>query len=169
MTSGLDLNRYAPYLEALKHLCLTKSITIATAESCTGGLLATIFTESPGSSAFYVGGVCAYSNWVKTELLGVEAATIERHGAVSKETALAMATRVQSITGAKIGVAVTGIAGPDGGTADKPVGTVWWSLKGCHEARAKTVKLSGNRSQVRAQTAERILKDLVQELEKGFL
>ncbi len=104
--------------------------TIGTAESCTGGLVAGRLTDVPGSSAYVRGGVVAYSNDVKTSALGVAADQIAAHGAVSEAVAEAMAEGVRRAVGADIGVAVTGIAGPDGGTADKPVGTVWFAVAG---------------------------------------
>ena len=102
---------------------------IATAESCTAGLLAARLTERPGSSAYVMGGVVAYSNEAKVELLGVDSALIERHGAVSEPVAEAMAEGALSRFDADTAISITGIAGPDGGTEEKPVGTVCWSVK----------------------------------------
>ena len=101
-----------------------RDLTIAAAESCTGGLLLQRLTEVPGSSAYVKGGVIAYSNELKIQLLGVDAALLDAHGAVSEPVAAAMADGMRARTGADISVAITGIAGPDGGTAAKPVGTV---------------------------------------------
>ncbi len=103
--------------------------TLACAESCTGGAIARRLTSVPGSSSYFLGSVVAYANRLKVKLLNVDAALIESHGAVSRETALAMALGVRQATGSDIGVAVTGIAGPSGGNPEKPVGTVWiaWS------------------------------------------
>ncbi len=102
-----------------------RGATVATAESCTGGRVAAAFTASAGASDYFVGGVVAYSNEVKIGVLGVERETIERHGAVSREVAEQMATGVRRLTGADYAIATTGIAGPGGGTSEKPVGTVW--------------------------------------------
>lgn len=102
-----------------------KRLTLACAESCTGGSIARKITSVPGSSAYFLGGVVAYSDALKESLLGVPSGTIGAHGAVSKETALAMASGVRNVTGADIGVATTGIAGPAGGSPEKPVGLVW--------------------------------------------
>jgi len=102
--------------------------TIATAESCTGGLLAARLTERPGSSAYVLGGLVVYSNEAKARLAGVDPALIERHGAVSTEVAEALADGAMTALGADVGVGITGIAGPDGGTPDKPVGTVCFSV-----------------------------------------
>ena len=103
-------------------------LTIATAESCTGGLLAARLTERAGSSEYVKGGVVAYSNDVKVSQAGVPAELIERHGAVSQEVAEALADGARERLGADVGVGITGIAGPGGGTAEKPVGLVWLSV-----------------------------------------
>ncbi len=100
-------------------------LTLACAESCTGGAIARKLTSVPGSSAYFLGSVVAYADRLKTDLLGVDPALIAALGAVSRETALAMAAGVRLAAGSDIGVAVTGIAGPSGGTPEKPVGTVW--------------------------------------------
>ena len=109
---------------ALLDLCRKKRLTIATAESCTGGLVAATLTEIPGSSDVLERGFVTYSNAAKTEMLGVPAAVIARFGAVSRETAEAMATGALAHSPAYLAVAITGIAGPGGGTPDKPVGLV---------------------------------------------
>lgn len=100
-------------------------MTLATAESCTGGLLAHVLTEVPGASNAYVGGAVSYSNQVKEAHLGVPRATLEQHGAVSAQTAVAMAEGARRQFGSAVGVAITGIAGPDGGTPGKPVGLTY--------------------------------------------
>src|SRR5690606_25849076 len=114
-----------PPEEQLARLASAKGVTIATAESCTGGLVAHRITTVAGSSAYFIGGVVAYSNELKQSLLGVPAAILERHGAVSRQCALAMAQGVRLRTGADIGVSTTGIAGPGGATPTKPVGLVY--------------------------------------------
>jgi nicotinamide-nucleotide amidase len=123
---------------------------IATAESCTAGLIAARLTERAGSSAYVAGGVVAYANEAKTELLGVDPGLIERHGAVSEEVAEAMAGGALARFGADTAVSVTGIAGPDGGTAEKPVGTVCWSVR-LREGRSltRTLLLPGDRADIR--------------------
>lgn len=110
--------------------------TLATAESCTGGLLAKTITDIPGSSAFYSGGVIAYSNASKVKLLQVEEETLEHYGAVSEPVALKMAHGVRSLFGSNIGVGITGIAGPEGGSPEKPVGMVYiaWDIDGALNA-----------------------------------
>lgn len=109
-------------------LLLAKHLTLATAESCTGGLIGGALTSIPGSSAWYLGGVVAYSNRLKTALLAVPEAVLARHGAVSPQTARAMAQGILERTGADWAVSVTGIAGPGGGTPSKPVGLVYIGL-----------------------------------------
>lgn len=99
--------------------------TVAVAESCTGGLLGALFTDTPGSSQFFLGGIVAYSNDIKIDILGVNKRTIIEHGAVSKKTAEEMAKNVRKKFNSDFGISITGIAGPDGGSNEKPVGTVW--------------------------------------------
>jgi nicotinamide-nucleotide amidase len=114
-----------PVEELVLGLCRARGWRLATAESCTGGLVAARLTSVPGASDVVVGGVVAYANEVKEAELGVPADVLAEHGAVSAETAAAMATGVRARLGAEVGVAVTGVAGPGGGTADKPVGLVY--------------------------------------------
>ena len=124
--------------------------TIAVAESCTGGLLLARLTDPPGASAYVLGGVVAYSNDVKVADAGVERETIERHGAVSAEVAQALAEGARSRLGADVGVGLTGIAGPGGGSEDKPVGLVWLSVAGPGGASlTRSVRLPGARPDVR--------------------
>jgi nicotinamide-nucleotide amidase len=123
---------------------------VATAESCTGGLLAARLTERPGASDLVAGGVVAYSNAAKTALLGVPADLIERRGAVSGEVAEAMADGALERFGAQVAISVTGIAGPGGGTEEKPVGTVFWCVKRAGgEPVVRSVRLPGDRAEVR--------------------
>jgi nicotinamide-nucleotide amidase len=123
---------------------------IATAESCTAGLLAARLTERPGSSAYVAGGVVAYANEAKVELLGVDPGLIERHGAVSEPVADAMAEGALRRFEADTAVAITGIAGPDGGTEEKPVGTVCWSVKLADgRGTTRTLRLPGDRADIR--------------------
>jgi nicotinamide-nucleotide amidase len=128
-------------------------LSIATAESCTGGLLAGRLTELAGSSRYVKGGLVVYSNEAKTALAGVPAELIERHGAVSEEVAAALAQGARERLGADVGVGVTGIAGPGGGSAEKPVGLVWVSV--CASGReplTRSVNLPGGRADVRDRT-----------------
>ena len=144
---------------------------VATAESCTGGGVACAMTDMAGSSRWFERGFVSYSNEAKTEQLSVPAETIARFGAVSEEVAAAMATGALRHSRADFGVAVTGVAGPDGGSADKPVGTVCfgWSRRragegtGAGEGEPKTrrVLLAGNRREVREQSVETALQGLL--------
>ena len=111
-----------------------RNLTLATAESCTGGLIGDMITNVPGSSAYYLLGVISYSNRAKERVLGVNDETLRRHGAVSAPVVEEMLKGVLNLSGADCGLAVSGIAGPDGGTKDKPVGTVYISV-GCRDAR----------------------------------
>jgi nicotinamide-nucleotide amidase len=123
---------------------------VAAAESCTGGLVAARLTERPGSSDYVAGGVVAYSNAAKTALLGVDPELIERHGAVSGEVAEAMADGALERFGAQVAISVTGIAGPGGGSDEKPVGTVFWCAKRAGgEPLTRSVRLPGDRAEVR--------------------
>ena len=128
-------------------------LMLVTAESCTGGWIAKALTDLPGSSAWFDAGVVTYSYEAKQALLGVNPRTLERTGAVSEETALEMVSGALSRFGAGIAVAVTGIAGPSGGTVDKPVGTVWisWKCRGGYP-RAQLFHFPGDRESVRRQT-----------------
>lgn len=125
---------------------------MATAESCTGGRLASTLTDTPGCSEWFAGSVVAYSNEVKINLLGVKPSLLEKHGAVSKQVAIAMAEGVLKAVGAQISVAITGIAGPAGGTTKKPVGTIWmaWAYPG--GSRAKHYSFSGTREVIKGQS-----------------
>jgi len=136
---------------------------IATAESCTGGWIAQTITEIPGSSAWFDRGFVTYSNLAKVEMLGVNPQTLERYGAVSKETATEMVAGALARSDADIAIAVTGVAGPDGGTPDKPVGTVFiaWTNKGGGLRVAKK-QFSGDRHQIRAQTVKIALEGVFQ-------
>lgn len=114
--------------EAVGNLLKARNKTAAIAESCTGGMLGSIFTDIPGSSEYFIGGIIAYRNNAKIEILGVNSETIEKYGAVSKETATEMAQNVRKLFSTDFGISITGIAGPTGGTTEKPVGTVWIAL-----------------------------------------
>lgn len=139
-----------------------RGATMAAAESCTGGMIAAACTSRAGSSAWFERGVVTYSNRAKSDLLGVAPALIEAHGAVSAEVARAMAEGALAHSPARFSVAVTGIAGPDGGTPAKPVGTVWIATA-AHGAGAEATLLqaSGDRAAVREQSVERALELLL--------
>jgi PncC family amidohydrolase len=139
-------------------------LKLAVAESCTGGLLAARLTAVPGASAVFVGGVVAYANSVKRDLLGVPAETLETDGAVSAATALAMARGVRRIMQADVSAAITGIAGPGGALPDKPVGLVFVAVSGPRGETVQRLVFAGNREIVRSQacvTALSLLRCLV--------
>ncbi len=143
-------------------ICTHAGILLATAESCTGGWIAKCITDVPGSSAWFRAGIVAYANEEKISLLGVPASRIERHGAVSREVAVAMAQGAHARTGADLIVAVTGVAGPSGGAAGKPVGTVWLAWIGAKERLSSVLEtFPGNREQVRRATVRRALEGLL--------
>ncbi len=128
MEAGTMEHRTRQAIATLAERLRRRGWHLAVAESCTGGLLGHWITEVPGSSAYFLGGVIAYANALKCDVLGVPQATLERYGAVSASTAAAMARGVRRLTGAEVGVAITGIAGPGGGTPQKPVGTVYLAV-----------------------------------------
>ena len=135
--------------ELVLSLCRADGLTLATAESCTGGLVAARLTSVPGSSDVFLGGVVAYANEAKADQLGVPAATLERHGAVSAETAGAMAAGARERLHADVAIAVTGVAGPGGGTAEKPVGRVHVRAEGPARGEDLELTIPGDRETVR--------------------
>ncbi|HWJ06060.1 MAG TPA: CinA family protein [Steroidobacteraceae bacterium] len=141
--------------------------TFVAAESCTGGWIAKACTDLPGSSRWFLGSAVAYANEAKTRLLGVPAALLLEHGAVSEPVARAMATGALESLGGDLAVAVTGIAGPDGGTPAKPVGTVWlaWAVRAAGstcEVSTRRVALDGDRDAVRRRTVKLALQGLLE-------
>jgi nicotinamide-nucleotide amidase len=135
--------------EIVLGLCRARGLTLATAESCTGGMVASRLTDVPGSSDAFLGGVVAYADAVKRAELGVSAEVLERHGAVSAEAAAAMATGARERLGADVAVSVTGVAGPGGGTPEKPVGLVYFHVAGPDGERAAEFNLRGDREAIR--------------------
>ena len=153
-------NEQASIEELVKQLAakLTeKGWMLATAESCTGGMIAAACTDLAGSSQWFDRGFVTYSNEAKTEMLGVPAELIAKHGAVSEEVVRAMAEGAIRHSRAQVSIAVTGVAGPAGGTVEKPVGTVWvgWCLK--DQTQVQCLHLAGTRSDVRAATVTKAL------------
>ncbi len=134
--------------------CSAHQHTVAVAESCTGGLLGARLTAIPGSSAVFHGGIIAYDNTVKTRDLGVSESTIAEHGAVSEQVARAMAAGVRARFGTSIGIGITGVAGPDGGTPEKPVGTVWVATDIDGDVNAVKGVLAGNRNEIRFRASQ---------------
>jgi nicotinamide-nucleotide amidase len=135
-----------------KELISTRT-KVATAESCTGGMIGELLTAMPGSSASVIGGAIVYSNAEKVRQLGVAQATLDAHGAVSEQTVIEMATGARDRFGVDLAVAVSGVAGPDGGTPDKPVGTVWLALASSEGVRTKKLGWPGMRDQIRTLSA----------------
>ena len=131
--------------QVIGQMLLKQSKTMAVAESCTGGLISHKITQQPGSSAYYVGSVTAYSNALKKRLLRVKAQTLEDFGAVSEQTVRQMLTGILSLTGADVGIATSGIAGPGGGTEQKPVGTVWIAYGSINDIHTKHLQLNKTR------------------------
>lgn len=145
-----DLDPYAR-AQAVGQALARRGLRLACAESCTGGGIAYALTAVPGSSAWFERGFVTYSNAAKAQLLGVQPATLAAHGAVSGETVIEMALGTLAHAEAEIAIAVSGIAGPDGGSADKPVGTVWiaWARAG-RAPQARRFVFAGDRAMVRA-------------------
>ena len=146
--------------------CRALNLKLAVAESCTGGMLGERITSIPGSSEVFLGGVIAYHNDLKKQLLGVRAEDLERYGAVSEEVALQMAVGVRKNLGADVGVSVTGIAGPGGGTPEKPVGLVWIAVNGS-DAKARRFHVVGDRAEIRQRAAQAALEMVRRTLAKG--
>ena len=139
--------------------------TVATAESCSGGLISHRMTNVPGSSAYFVGGAVTYSNKAKTQILGVDKQTLQEHGAVSEEVAKQMADGAQGRFATDYAVACTGIAGPTGGTKDKPVGLVYIAVAAPGGTRVEECHFDGDRERVKQLTADRALTMLLESIE----
>jgi len=160
-------NPLAPLEALIGQLLTARQLTLATAESCTGGLVGHRLTNVPGSSAYFLGGVVAYSYDAKEHLLGVQHNTLYDHGAVSEPVALEMARGARQALGADIAVAVTGIAGPGGGMPGKPVGLTWIALSAHDEDRAAWFVWDGDRESNKAQSAEAALNMVHDYLKQG--
>lgn len=158
----------ASLAEELGRLLKERKALLATAESCTGGLIAKRITDVAGSSEWFERGLVTYSNDAKRELLGVAPEILDQAGAVSRECAEAMARGLLVMTPADWGVAVTGIAGPGGGSPEKPVGLVWlaWARRGAGVEAAK-LQLAGPREQIREASAQAALTGLIDRLRRG--
>jgi PncC family amidohydrolase len=141
-----------------------RGATVVTAESCTGGLIGSLLTDVSGSSDYYLGGVIAYANEVKRDLLGVRAETLEVHGAVSAEAAIQMARGARRLLGADYALSVTGIAGPTGGTPGKPIGLVYIGLVGPNTERCERHVWGGNRVDNKRSSAQRAIEMLIEQL-----
>ena len=164
--SALQLN-IQTLAQSLVSLCIEKNITFGTAESCTGGLISASVTDVPGASAVFFGGVVSYDNSIKKGVLGVKEETLSAHGAVSEETAREMSYGARRVLGVDFAVSVTGIAGPGGGTAEKPVGLVYISVASSDRHTVTKNLFSGSREDVRLQTVAKALTLLTEEIRKG--
>lgn len=153
--------------EKIVQILTNKGLKLATAESCTGGLIAKRITDIPGSSAMFDMGIVSYANEIKNRFLGVPNEVLNTVGAVSEETAKAMARGVCEAANADIGTSTTGIAGPGGGTPEKPVGLVYMSIyfKETDRQITKKLNLSGTRDEIRNKTADIVLETLLKEIE----
>ncbi len=151
-------------IQSLAGLLARAGLLLGTAESCTGGILSSWITSLPGSSRFFAGGVCSYSNALKTRLLGVEPGLIAKHGAVSREVVIAMASGARKSLGVDWALSTSGIAGPDGGTPEKPVGTVWCGVAGPGGVDARQLKLVGDRGTIREESAMLALRFLKEKI-----
>ncbi|MCG8498826.1 MAG: competence/damage-inducible protein A [Firmicutes bacterium] len=143
--------------EVVSNLLIQKGVTIAAAESCTGGLLAEKLSRTPGISSCFNRGMITYSNESKVELLGVSQETLNQYGAVSEQTALEMAKGVRERSKVDVGISITGIAGPGGGSTEKPVGLVYVAMATEHKCWCQTLRLAGNRERIRNMTSMRAL------------
>ena len=151
----------AELADRLGRALVARNWTACTAESCTGGWIAKVMTDVPGSSAWFGTGFVTYANEAKMGLLDVPAAVLEAHGAVSEPVVIAMAQVARSRAGADLAVAVSGVAGPEGGTAEKPVGTVWFAWAEPDRTRAERLQLPGDRERIRRLAVEYALKGLL--------
>ena len=152
------------FIGKLADLILKNGLFLATAESCTGGMIAAACTDLAGSSAWFECGFVTYSNAAKTELLGVDAALIAQHGAVSEPVARAMAFGAIRHSHAQVSVAVTGVAGPTGGSLEKPVGTVWFGFSVGGMLTSEMMRFDGGRASVRAATVQHAAQCLIKRL-----
>jgi len=160
-----DLTPLVELAGRVQHAFVRRSMTLACAESCTGGLVGYALTEVAGSSDYFRGGAISYSNDAKRDLLGVPAAVLERYGAVSAETALAMAEGARRVFGADVGVGVTGIAGPDGGSAAKPVGLSHVAVADAAGSQVRRLQRSGDRHANRLASARACLELVLERIE----
>jgi PncC family amidohydrolase len=151
----------------LQEVCVRDGVTVATAESCTGGLVAHVLTEVPGSSGYVLGGIVSYSDAVKIAELGVPREQLAAHGAVSAQVAVAMAEGVRSRLGSDLGVGITGVAGPDGGSAEKPVGLVYVAVAGLGPSDVRRFHWPGDRHQNKVDSARAAVEMLLERAAAG--
>jgi len=151
-----------PLAERLQGICLGRGLTVSLAESCTGGLVAATITEIAGSSGYFLGGIVSYANSAKEGILDVPGATLAAHGAVSAQTARAMAHGARARFGASLAASVTGIAGPDGGSVEKPVGLTYVGLASADGVDVRRLQLAGDRQAIREAAAQAVLEWLLE-------
>ena len=163
----MGTDHIAQLVEQLAELAIQQNIMLATAESCTGGGIATAMTALAGSSAWFDAGFVTYSNEAKNRMLNVPMAVIETHGAVSESVVEAMTAGAVANSQAQLSVAVSGVAGPGGGTESKPIGTVWIAWRSASESVTQLYQFNGDRDSVRLQTVEQALSGLVKLLNKN--
>ena len=154
--------------EQVGELLRARGLKLATAESCTGGLVGDRITNVPGSSDYFIGGVVAYAYEAKVALLGVSWDTLQAFGAVSRETVIEMARGARKALGADIAVSISGIAGPGGGLPNKPVGTTWFGLSAVNGEWARVYQFEGNRQQNKSLSAEAALRFLMDYLQHNL-
>lgn len=146
----------------------TYGLKLTTAESCTGGLLAGTFLNVPGASEIYDEGYVTYANSAKRKLLGVKKKTLKKHGAVSRQTAKQMAKGAANAAGADVAISVTGIAGPDGGSEEKPVGLVYIGCYALGKTRVRECRFTGDRRQIRSQSVQTAMEFAIECIQKAL-
>ena len=149
----------------LRERCLARGVGVATVESCTGGLVGHLITETPGSSAYFLGGFVTYSDQLKRDLVGVPEDVLAAHGAVSAQAAIAMATGGRARTGADLAASVTGVAGPDGGSPQKPVGLTYVAVADSTGTEVRRYLWSGTRTENKRASAEALIELLLERIE----
>lgn len=158
-------NKINEHCEQLAGLLLKQNKTLALAESCSGGWLSKVLTDQAGSSEWFLGGVICYSNKAKRDLLNVDTTQLEQFGAVSPQVAEQLANGAQSVFNASLALSITGIAGPAGGSSDKPIGLVWFAVKHLtSESRSFKKFFKGDREKIRQQTVETALQLMIDSL-----
>jgi PncC family amidohydrolase len=161
---GEKMSKNHIFTESSHKILIQSSKKISVAESCTGGILGSLLTSYAGSSVYFEGGFLTYSNIAKEKLLGVEKMTLEKFGAVSEEVAIEMASGCKNRLDTDIGISITGIAGPGGGSEEKPVGTVWIGIATKSSVKAKRFLFPGDRDSVREQSCYEAIKLLMEEV-----
>jgi len=156
-------------IKKLQHDFVSQNITLSTAESCTGGNIAHQLTLIPSSSEYFIGSVVSYSNLIKENVLGVNSFDIVKFGAVSEQVAIQMAEGVRGLMNTDFAISSTGIAGPTGGTAEKPVGTVWIGISSRSETFARKFNFEGSRKSIIKKTTEKALELLTETVEGSQL